>query len=146
MKIAGTRNYVLRGVGYHLHRAVQQLAMDMLERRGFTPLEVPMMVRGEALLNTGFFPTGEDQTFAVAEEDKYLIGTSEVSLVSYLGNEIVGLNESIRLAAATACFRREIGSAGRDVHGLYRVHQFAKVEQVNYAKMILPCRSSFYRK
>ncbi len=89
-----------------------------------------MMVRGEALLNTGFFPTGEDQVFAVAEEEKYLIGTSEVSLVSYFGNEIVELKEPIRLAAATACFRREIGSAGRDVHGLYRVHQFAKVEQV----------------
>ncbi|MCD9025108.1 serine--tRNA ligase [Cohnella silvisoli] len=130
VKIAGTRNYVLKGTGYHLHRAVQQLAMDVLERRGFTPLEVPMMVRGEALLNTGFFPTGEDQVFAVAEEDKYLIGTSEVSLVSYFGNEIIELNEPIRLAAVTSCFRREIGSAGRDVHGLYRVHQFAKVEQV----------------
>lgn len=130
VKIAGTRNYVLKGAGYHLHRAVQQLAMDVLESRGFTPLEVPMMVRGEALLNTGFFPTGEDQVFAVEEEDKFLIGTSEVSLVSYFGNEILELNEPIRLAAATACFRREIGSAGRDVHGLYRVHQFAKVEQV----------------
>jgi len=130
VKIAGTRNYVLRGVGYHLHRAVQQLAMDVLESRGFTPLEVPMMVRREAFENTGFFPTGEDQVFAIAEEGKYLAGTSEVSLVSYLGDEILELDGAIRLAAATSCFRREIGSSGRDVHGLYRVHQFAKVEQV----------------
>ncbi len=132
VKIGGARQYVLKGAGWHLHRAVQQLAMDVLESNGFTPLEVPMMVRGEALLNTGFFPTGEDQVFAIAEEDRYLVGTSEVSLVSYLAGEIVELNDGqpIRLAAATSCFRREIGSSGRDVHGLYRVHQFAKVEQV----------------
>jgi len=130
VKIGGARQYVLKGAGWHLHRAVQQLAMDVLESRGYTPLEVPMMVRGEALLNTGFFPTGEDQVFAISEEDRYLVGTSEVSLVSYLAGEIVELDGPIRLAAATSCFRREIGSSGRDVHGLYRVHQFAKVEQV----------------
>ncbi|TFE26443.1 serine--tRNA ligase [Cohnella luojiensis] len=130
VKIAGSRHYVLKGTGYHLHRAVQQLAMDVLELKGFTPVEVPTIVRGETLLNTGFFPTGEDQTFALAEEDKYLVGTSEASLVSYFGNEVVEMNGPIRLAAATSCFRKEIGSSGRDVQGLYRVHQFAKVEQV----------------
>jgi seryl-tRNA synthetase len=130
VKIGGARQYVLKGMGWHLHRAVQQLAMDVLESRGFTLLDVPLMVRGEALLNTGFFPTGEDQVFSIAEEDRYLVGTSEVSLVSYLAGEIVELDGPIRLAAATACFRREIGSSGRDVHGLYRVHQFSKVEQV----------------
>ncbi|MFC4306591.1 serine--tRNA ligase [Cohnella boryungensis] len=130
VKIAGSRHYVLKGLGYRLHRAVQQLAMDVLEHKGFTPLEVPTIVRGETLLNTGFFPTGEDQIFALAEEDKYLVGTSEASLVSYFGNEVVEMNGPIRLAAATSCFRKEIGSSGRDVQGLYRVHQFAKVEQV----------------
>lgn len=133
-KIAGTRNYVLKGAGFRLHRAVQQLAMDVLEKRGFTPMEVPMLVRGEALLHTGFFPLGQDQTFVLAEEDKYLIGTSEVSLVSYFSNEIIEMPEPIRVAAASSCFRREIGSAGRDVHGLYRVHQFAKVEQVVFCE------------
>lgn len=130
VKLAGTRSYVLKGIGSRLHRAVQQLAMDVLERRGFTPLELPAMMRGEAFENTGFFPTGKDQTFALAEGDKYLIGTSEVGLVSYYAGETVTLEEPIRLAAATPCFRSEVGSAGRDVHGLYRVHQFAKVEQV----------------
>ncbi|CAI6075212.1 serine--tRNA ligase [Cohnella sp. JJ-181] len=130
VKLAGTRSYVLKGVGSRLHRAVQQLAMDVLERRGFTPLELPAMMRGVAFTNTGFFPTGRDQTFALAEGDKYLIGTSEVGLVSYYAGETVALDEPIRLAAATPCFRSEVGSAGRDVHGLYRVHQFAKVEQV----------------
>lgn len=130
VKIAGTRNYVLRGAGYRLHRAVQHLAMDVLERSGFTPMDLPQLVREDALRYTGFFPLGSEQVYTVAEEDKYLIGTSEVSLVSYFGDEIVDCREPIKVAAASSCFRREIGSAGRDVHGLYRVHQFAKVEQV----------------
>jgi seryl-tRNA synthetase len=135
VKMAGTRNYVLKGAGFHLHRAVQQLALDVLEKRGFTPMDVPMMVRSESLLNTGFFPLGRDQTFALADEDKYLIGTSEVSLVSYYSNEVIdAARQPIRLAGASSCFRSEIGSAGRDVRGLYRVHQFAKVEQVVFCE------------
>jgi seryl-tRNA synthetase len=130
VKLAGTRGYVLKGIGFRLQQAVLRLAMDVLERRGFTPMDVPLLVRESALTHTGFFPTGRDQTFELADEDKYLIGTSEVSLVSYFSNEIIELNEPIRLAASTSCFRREVGSAGRDVRGLYRVHQFAKVEQV----------------
>jgi seryl-tRNA synthetase len=130
VKIAGTRNYVLKGAGFHLHRAVQQLAMDVLEKRGFTLMDVPLLVRGDALLHTGFFPLGRDQVYELTGEAKYLIGTSEVSLVAYFSNEIIELHEPIRIAAATPCFRREIGAAGRDVRGLYRVHQFAKVEQV----------------
>lgn len=130
VKIAGARSYVLKGIGSRLHRAVQQLALDVLQQRGFTPLEVPTIVRGDAFANTGFFPTGQDQTYALAETDKYLIGTSEVCLVSYYAGETIELDEPIRLAAATACYRSEAGSAGRDVRGLYRVHQFAKVEQV----------------
>jgi seryl-tRNA synthetase len=152
VRMAGSRNYVLKGDGCRLHRAVQQLAMDVLERRGFVPLDVPLIVRGEALEHTGFFPLGVEQTFAVGDGDghegsdgvryvdgngnrnrsggHYLVGTSEVSLVSYFGGEVVDLAKPMRLSAATPCFRKEVGSAGRDVHGLYRVHQFAKVEQV----------------
>ncbi|TDG00141.1 serine--tRNA ligase [Paenibacillus piri] len=130
VKTAGTRNYYLLGAGALLHRAVQQLAVDLLLRKGFTLLEVPLLVRTDALRNTGFFPTGQDQTYRVAEEDKWLVGTSEVPLVSYYSNEIVDLPQPIRLAAVSQCFRSEVGSAGKDVHGLYRVHQFAKVEQV----------------
>ncbi|MNZ56604.1 Serine--tRNA ligase [compost metagenome] len=113
-----------------LHRAVQQLAVDLLLRKGFTLLDVPLMVRTEAMLQTGYFPLGEDQTYQIAGEDKWLAGTSEVPLIAYYGNEIVDAHKPIKLAAASMCFRSEVGSAGRDVHGLYRVHQFAKVEQV----------------
>ncbi|MGO4545230.1 serine--tRNA ligase [Paenibacillus sp. 2TAB23] len=130
VKAAGSRNYYLKGAGVMLHRAVQQLALDMLVGKGFTSLEVPLMVRTEAMSNTGFFPLGEDQTYRISDDDKWLVGTSEVPMVMYYANEIVDVEAPIKLAAASTCFRSEVGSAGRDVHGLYRVHQFAKVEQV----------------
>ncbi|MGN7359495.1 serine--tRNA ligase [Paenibacillus sp. SAF-054] len=134
VKTAGTRNYYLKGAGLYLHLAVQRLALDYLAAHGFTPMDVPVMVRPEALNRTGFFPTGQDQTFELADEGKWLVGTSEVSLVSYYSDEFVDVTEPIRLAGMSACYRREIGSAGRDVRGLYRVHQFAKVEQVVLCK------------
>ncbi|MGG6311395.1 serine--tRNA ligase [Paenibacillus macerans] len=130
VRTAGSRNYYLAGAGVRLHRAVQQLAVDLLAAKGFALLEVPLMVRSEALLNTGFFPLGQDQTYRMAEEDRWLAGTSEVPLVAYYQHEIVDVASPLKLAAASLCFRSEVGSAGKDVHGLYRVHQFSKVEQV----------------
>ncbi|MBN3523533.1 serine--tRNA ligase [Paenibacillus apiarius] len=130
VKVGGARSYYLKNAGLLLHRAVQQFAIDMLTDRGFTIMDVPLMVRRDALIGTGFFPLGEDQCYAIPEEQLWLVGTSEVSLVSYYGDEIVDMSKPIRLAGASPCFRREVGSAGRDVRGLYRVHQFAKVEQV----------------
>ncbi|OXM85545.1 serine--tRNA ligase [Paenibacillus rigui] len=130
VKVAGTRSYVLKGAGVTLHRAVQQLALDELMKRGYTPLEVPLMVRRDALQHTGFFPLGQDQIYELEKEKRWLVGTSEVPLISCFSGEILDLKEPMRLAAATTCFRSEVGSAGKDVRGLYRVHQFAKVEQV----------------
>ncbi|MCZ8523249.1 MULTISPECIES: serine--tRNA ligase [Paenibacillus] len=130
VKAAGARGYYLRGAGALLHRAVQQLAVDLLLGRGFTLLEVPLAVRPEALTHAGFFPLGEDQVYRLEGEDLYLVGTSEVPLVHYYSGETVDVAQPIRLAAVSSCFRSEVGSAGRDVQGLYRVHQFAKVEQV----------------
>ncbi|MDP4096292.1 serine--tRNA ligase [Paenibacillus sp. P96] len=130
VKTAGTRSYYLTGSGALLHRAVQQLAVDLLLTQGFRLLEVPLMVRTSAMMNTGFFPLGEEQTYRIEGEHQWLVGTSEVPLVSYFSNEIIDAAEPIRLAAVSVCFRNEVGSAGKDVHGLYRVHQFAKVEQV----------------
>lgn len=130
VKTGGARSYYLTGAGVALHRAVQQLAMDMLAERGFQWMEVPLLVRGEALVNTGFFPLGRDQVYQVEGADSYLVGTSEAPLVSYYAGEIVDVSRPIRLAASSVCFRSEVGAAGRDVRGLYRVHQFSKVEQV----------------
>ncbi|PLT44094.1 serine--tRNA ligase [Paenibacillus sp. FSL W8-1187] len=129
-KTAGSRSYYLTGMGALLHRAVQQLAVDRLLAAGFELLEVPVMLRGGAFEQTGFFPAGEDQVYALAGEDLRLAGTAEVPLVAYYAGEVLELDRPIRLAAASACFRSEAGSAGRDTRGLYRVHQFAKVEQV----------------
>jgi len=134
VKVAGMRNYFLKGWGLHLHRAVQQLAIDLLVPRGYEMMDVPVMVREEALENTGFFPLGKDQVFEIQDEGKYLVGTAEVPLIAYYSNEIIDVEEPIRLAGVSNCFRSEIGSAGRDVRGLYRVHQFAKVEQIVLCK------------
>jgi len=130
VKAAGTRSYYLTGIGAMLHRAVQQLAVDLLLERGFTLLEVPLLARPEAMTGTGFFPLGADQVYRIEEDGKCLVGTSEAPLVEYYSGEVIDVRRPIRLAAASTCFRSEIGSAGRDVRGLYRVHQFAKVEQV----------------
>ncbi|MEF2964384.1 serine--tRNA ligase [Paenibacillus sp. M1] len=130
VKAGGSRSYYLKGPGLMLHRAVQQLALDLLLEAGFTPLEVPLLVREEQMTNAGFFPTGKDQTYGIQGEDLWLTGTSEIPLIAYYGNEIVDVAKPIKLAAASTCFRSEVGSAGRDVRGLYRVHQFSKVEMV----------------
>ncbi len=134
VKVAGTRNYILKNKGLHLHRAVQQLAVDLLHERGFTIMDVPLMANEEVLYSTGFFPDGKEQTYHLEKDNKYLVGTAEVPLVGYYGNEIIDVAEPNKLAAVSNCFRREAGSAGRDVRGLYRVHQFAKVEQVLICK------------
>lgn len=99
-------------------------------QRGFTVMDVPVIVRPEALERTGFFPGGMDQTYELTGEKRWLAGTSEVSLVSLFSDETLELEQPLRLAGMSACFRREVGSAGRDVRGLYRVHQFSKIEQV----------------
>jgi seryl-tRNA synthetase len=130
VKVGGSRNYYLKGMGVQLQRAIQQLTIDLLVSRGFTLIDVPLMVREDALVNTGFFPLGQDQVYKIANENKWLVGTSEVPLVSYYCDEIVPVSKPIRLAAISSCFRSEVGSASRDVRGLYRIHQFSKVEQV----------------
>ncbi|CAH1213936.1 Serine--tRNA ligase [Paenibacillus auburnensis] len=134
VKAGGPRSYVLKNAGLYLHLAVQRLALDVLAERGFTAMDVPVIVRPEALERTGFFPGGKDQTYELNGENRWLAGTSEVSLVSLYSDEIVELDEPMRLAGMSACFRREVGSAGRDVRGLYRVHQFSKIEQVVLCK------------
>ena len=130
VKAGGPRSYVLKGAGLYLHLAVQRLALDVLTARQFTVMDVPVIVRPEALERTGFFPGGMDQTYELSGDNRWLAGTSEVSLVSLYSDEIVELDTPLRLAGMSACFRREVGSAGRDVRGLYRVHQFSKIEQV----------------
>lgn len=131
VKIAGTRSYFLTNDGALLHRAVQSLAIDFLAKRGYTPMIVPVLVNSMALEGTGYFPLGEEQTYQLERDEKYLIGTAEVSVTAFHQGEILTEEElPKRYAGVSDSFRREVGSAGRDVFGLYRVHQFSKVEQV----------------
>ncbi len=138
VKLGGTRHYVLTGMGARLHNAVLRYALDfMIERHGFTPLTVPVLVREEMMIGTGFFPGGRDQAYHIEEtrrgagEDLYLTGTGEVSLMGLHAGEILDKADlPLRYCTLSTCFRREAGAGGRDTAGLYRIHQFDKVEQV----------------
>jgi seryl-tRNA synthetase len=130
VKLAGSRAYVLRGAGAMLYQAVLRFGMDTLIARGWEPFIVPVLVTEQCMVGTGYFPAGRDQAY-VTQDGNVLVGTSEVPLASFYGNEIIDLDKLPRkVAAVSTCFRREAGAAGKDTAGLYRVHQFDKVEQV----------------
>jgi seryl-tRNA synthetase len=130
-KVSGSRFYYLKGAGALLHMAVLRFAVDLLTERGFTPMVVPELVRDEAMTGTGYFPVGRDDAYALEKDGLFLVGTSEVSLVSFHSDDIL-IREELprRYAGTSSCFRREAGAAGKDTRGFYRVHQFQKVEQV----------------
>jgi seryl-tRNA synthetase len=129
--MAGSRNYVLIGDLALLHDAVLRYAVDLLVARGFTPIDPPLLVRDAAMYGTGFFPGGEEQTYRCEKDGLNLIGTSEVPVTSLHGGEMLAEGQlPKKYVARSACFRREAGTYGKDTRGLYRVHQFQKVEQV----------------
>jgi seryl-tRNA synthetase len=129
-KVAGERAYALTGDMVLLERALLSYALDRLISAGSTVISVPVLVREEALTGTGQFPSHREETYALPADDLYLAGTAEVALVGLHSNEILDAKAlPIRYAGISPCFRREAGSAGRDVRGLLRVHQFEKVEQ-----------------
>jgi seryl-tRNA synthetase len=136
VNLAGTRSYFLKGAGAELHQAVLHLAIDMMVRENsFTQLTVPVLVREVAMQGTGFFPAAREQAYHVTEDDLYLTGTAEVGLTAYHIDQM--LEESSlprKYVAVSTCFRREAGTYGKDTAGLYRVHQFDKVEQVVICK------------
>lgn len=130
-KYAGGRSYALTGMGAILELAVTRLAIDTLVERGLTLVIPPVMVRERAMTGTGFFPLGREEAYAITADELYLVGTSEVPLVSLHCDETLDPAElPIRYAGLSNCFRREAGAHGKDTKGLYRVHQFTKVEQV----------------
>jgi seryl-tRNA synthetase len=138
VKIAGSRHYVMTGLGMRLHQAVLRWAFDFMTiDQGFTPLSVPVVVKEECMTGTGFFPSGRDQAYHIEESrrgsghDLYLTGTGEVGLMGFHENEILEESTLPRTyTTVSTCFRREAGAAGKDTAGLYRIHQFDKVEQV----------------
>ncbi|APJ04884.1 serine--tRNA ligase [Silvanigrella aquatica] len=129
--IAGSRSYFLMGAGAELERAIHSLALDLLKSRGYKQMSVPVLVRTSAMEGTGYLPGGADQAYYVEKDDMWLVGTSEVPLASYYQNEILDTAQlPAKVCAWSTCFRREAGAAGKDTKGLYRVHQFQKIEQV----------------
>ena len=131
VKLAGTRNYFLKGDGALLHWAILRFAMDTMIGKGYIPLSVPLLMKDEAMRGTGYYPGSEDQTYRMEKDQLNLVGTAEVPLTAYRMGEILDADDlPLKYVALSSCFRREAGAAGKDTYGLYRIHQFDKVEQV----------------
>jgi seryl-tRNA synthetase len=132
-RVAGSRFAYLRGPLVLLELALVRFAVDRLVEHGFEPVVPPVLVREEAMFGTGFLPDTEQQIYHVERDDLYLVGTSEVPLASLHAGEIVPEDElPRRYAGFSTCFRREAGAAGRDTRGVFRVHQFDKVEMFSF--------------
>ncbi|MDQ6753576.1 MAG: serine--tRNA ligase [Actinomycetota bacterium] len=132
-KVSGSRFYFLRGVGARLEIALLQLAMDQAIAAGFIPMITPTLVRPETMAGTGFDVKHDAEIYRLAEDDLYLVGTSEVALAGYHGDEILDLSAGpLRYAGWSSCYRQEAGSHGKDTRGIIRVHQFNKVEMFTY--------------
>jgi seryl-tRNA synthetase len=128
-RVAGSRFAYLKGPLVRLEFALVQWAFELLEGRDFMPVVPPALVREEALFGTGFLPDTEQQIYRVPDDDLYLAGTSEVPLASLHAGELLAEEElPRRYAGFSTCFRREAGAAGKDTRGIFRVHQFDKVE------------------
>jgi seryl-tRNA synthetase len=131
-KVSGSRFYYLTGVGAQLQLGLLQLALAHAMERGYTPMITPVLVKPSAMEGTGFLGAHASEVYRLEADDLYLVGTSEVPLAAYHGGEILDLSEPVRYAGWSTCFRREAGSHGKDVRGIYRVHQFDKVELFVY--------------
>lgn len=135
VRIGGSRSYYLKNEGALLESAITRYMIDKLVKKGFTYMSVPVMVKDSAMYGTGYFPLGYDQSYKITEDELYLVGTAEVALASYHIGETLNENELPKLYTGySTCFRREAGTYGKDTRGLYRVHQFQKVEQVIICK------------
>jgi len=132
-RLSGSRFAYLKGEAALLELGLVRFAMDRLTAEGFTPVVPPVLVREEALFGSGFFPTDHDQVYAVERDELFLVGTSEVSLAALHLDEILDTEElPVRYAGFSTCFRREAGTYGKDTRGIFRMHQFDKVEMFSF--------------
>ncbi len=128
-KVSGSRFVYRIGAAALLELALYRFALDRVTRKGFTPVLPPVLVREEAMYGTGFLPTEEVNIYRVERDDLYLTGTSEVGLAAMHGGEMLDADAlPLHYAGYSTCFRREAGAAGKDTRGMFRVHQFDKVE------------------
>ena len=132
-RLSGARFAYLRGELVMLELALVRWTLELLGEHHFEPVIPPVLVREEALHGTGFLPDTEHQIYRLADDDLYLVGTSEVALASLHADEILDAEKlPLRYAGFSPCFRREAGSAGRDTRGIFRVHQFDKLEMFSF--------------
>jgi seryl-tRNA synthetase len=138
-RVSGSRFAYLKGDLVLLELALVRYAIELLRSEGHEPVVPPVLVRKEALEGTGFFPGDRDQIYEIPKDELFLVGTSEVSLASLHADEILDAEQlPVRYAGFSTCFRREAGAAGRDTRGVFRVHQFDKVEMFSFVE---PARS-----
>jgi len=132
-KVSGARFYYLKGDLVHMEIALIKHALNTLEKNGFKVLLTPMLVHERALMGTGFLPTGRDDLYKIENEDLFLIGTSEVTMAAMHMDEVFEEDELPKhYGGFSACFRTEAGAHGRDTKGIFRVHQFEKVEMFKF--------------
>ena len=138
-KIMGSRSYVLTGDAVYLEFALVRFALDLLSAEGFTPVIPPVLAKEEVLVGTRHYPFFRDQVYRIEGENLGLVGTSEIPLAALHKDEILSEEQlPIKYAGFSSCFRTEVGSGGRDIRGLIRVHQFDKVEMFVFSE---PSRS-----
>ena len=134
-RVSGSRFAYLKGDLVLLELALVRYALDVVGGEGHEPVIPPVLVREEALYGTGFLPGDRDQIYEVPKDDLFLVGTSEVSLAALHADEILDADRlPLRYAGFSTCFRREAGAAGRDTRGIFRVHQFDKVEMFSFVE------------
>ncbi|NTU72642.1 serine--tRNA ligase [Candidatus Roizmanbacteria bacterium] len=139
VKVSGYRGYFLKNEGALLNMALMMYVMQKLVKKGYTPFIAPAIVKGFTLFGTGQFPWGEPEVYKLNDDDAYLAGTAEVAITSYHANEVLKESElPKKFVAFSPCYRKEIGSYGKDTKGLYRVHEFWKIEQVILGENDLP--------
>ncbi|HKF37750.1 MAG TPA: serine--tRNA ligase [Ktedonobacteraceae bacterium] len=130
VKIAGARSYALKGDAARLELALMNFAMDRIAHKGFMPLIVPAMAREFSFIGNGQFPKGRDQVYAIEDEDTFLVGTAEVSITGMYKDEILRYEDlPMKFVGFCPCFRKEAGTYGKDTRGVFRIHQFSKIEQ-----------------
>ncbi|HEY7256613.1 MAG TPA: serine--tRNA ligase [Solirubrobacterales bacterium] len=134
-RVSGSRFAYLKGDLVLVEMALVRYALDLVGGEGHEPVVPPVLVREEALYGTGFLPGDRDQIYEIPKDDLFLVGTSEVSLAALHADEILDADRlPIRYAGFSTCFRREAGAAGRDTRGIFRVHQFDKVEMFSFVE------------
>jgi seryl-tRNA synthetase len=134
-RLSGSRFAYLKGPLVLLEFALVRWGIELLGGKGFTPVVPPVLVREEALYGTGFLPDTEQQIYKIPEDDLFLAGTSEVALASLHADEIVEPGSlPLRYVGFSSCFRREAGAAGKDTRGIFRVHQFDKLEMFAFVE------------